>query len=255
MTEMLTNILVEGTKLPNPSQINNQTRSQNKKNKKRKKFRHPKWHDLSCEDAYRKVAISARLLKNSPKNNLLGARLRQDIKDYKKLLKIRNKQFVENMFSELDSMENNNPRGYMELIRAMRDGSFDKSISDDTTGVSPSKWYNHFSKLLAKKVHNDDHLEQYIFDNIDTNTNELNYPFSMEELSKGLKDLKNNKASSFDRISNEMLKTGGKILKSAFLRLFNSIQSCSFYPTLWKKDILHPIHKSDEKMIRIIFVE
>ena len=151
------------------------------------------------------------------------------------------------MFSELDSMENSNPRGYMELIRAMRDGSFDKSISDNTTGVSPSKWYDHFSKLLAKNVQYDDNLEQYIFDNIDTNINELNHPFSLEELSKGLKDLKNNKASSFDRISNEMLKTGGKILKSGFLRLFNSIQRCSFYPTLWKKDIFHPIYKSDEK--------
>ena len=38
---------------------------------------------------------------------------------------------------ELDSMQNNNPRGYMELIRAMRDGSFDKSAQDDTLGVKP----------------------------------------------------------------------------------------------------------------------
>ena len=51
----------------------------------------------------------------------------------------------------------------------------------------------------------------------------------------------------FDRVSNEMLKTGGRILKNVFLKLFNSIRTSSFYPTLWKKDILHPIHKSDEK--------
>jgi potassium voltage-gated channel Eag-related subfamily H protein 8 len=44
-----------------------------------------------------------------------------------------------------------------------------------------------------------------------------------------------------------MLNSGGKILKNVFLELFNSIRSSSFYPTLWKKDILHPIHKSDEK--------
>ena len=79
------------------------------------------------------------------------------------------------------------------------------------------------------------------------NINELNDPFTMEELSIGLKGLKNNKASSFDKISNEMLKTSGKIHKKAFLKLFNSIKISSFYPSLWKKDILHPIHKSDEK--------
>ena len=88
------------------------------------------------------------------------------------------------MFVELDSMENKNPRGYMELIRAMRDGSFDKSMPDDTAGVRPSKWHDHFSNLLARKVQSQDHLEQYILDNIETNINELNDPFSLEELSK-----------------------------------------------------------------------
>ena len=151
------------------------------------------------------------------------------------------------MFSELDSMENNNPRGYMDLIRTMRDGSFDKATSDDTSGVTPLKWHAHFSNLLAKNVKKDENIEQYICDNIDLSINELNEPFTMDELSIGLKGLKNNKACSFDKISNEMLKTSGKIHKNAFLKLFNSIQISSFYPTLWKKDILHPIHKSDEK--------
>ena len=38
-----------------------------------------------------------------------------------------------------------------------------------------------------------------------------------------------------------------KFTKKAFLKLFNAIQASSFYPSHWKKDILHPIHKSDEK--------
>ena len=135
----------------------------------------------------------------------------------------------------------------MDLVKAMRDGTFDKQTTDDTSGVSPSKWYSHFSNLLAKEVDNDNYLKQYISDNIDLNLNELNNPFTMEELTNGLKGLKNNKSSSFDRISNEILKTGGKVLKDTFLKLFNNIQRASLYPTLWKKDILHPIHKSDEK--------
>ena len=65
----------------------------------------------------------------------------------------------------------------------------------------------------------------------------------MEELQIALKDLKNNKTSSFDKITNEILKISGKIYKDAFLHLFKT----AFYPNLWKKDILSPIHKSDEK--------
>ena len=111
---------------------------------------------------------------------------------------LRNKQFVENMFHELDSMEQNNPRGYMELVRTMRDGSFDKSTSDDTSSVSPSSWHYHFSNLLAKKIDSNDYIEKFIIDNINLNKNKLNEPFSLEKVSVCLKGLKNNKASSFD---------------------------------------------------------
>ena len=44
-----------------------------------------------------------------------------------------------------------------------------------------------------------------------------------------------------------MLKISGKIYKKSFLHLFNSICKSSFYPDCWKKDILNPIHKSNEK--------
>ena len=143
--------------------------------------------------------------------------------EYNKLVKLKNKQFVENMFAELDSMQNNDPRGYMDLVKSMRDGSFDRAISDDTSGVSPSTWHSHFSNLLAKKI---DPVKSDVLEE-----NELNEPFTHLELLVGLKDLKNNKASSFDKVSNEMLKTSGRILQGVFLKLFNAIRSSSFYPT------------------------
>ena len=115
------------------------------------------------------------------------------------------------MFVELDSMQHDNPRGYMDLIRSMRDGNFDKSVSDDTSSISPSSWHSHFSNLLAKKVDTNfqKNLNDLIDENVDKLENELNEPFSAMELTSALKDLKNNKASSFDGISNEMLKTVG----------------------------------------------
>ena len=54
------------------------------------------------------------------------------------------------MFLELDSMENSNPRGYMELIRAMGDGSLDKAMSDDTSEIKQSKWNTHFQLYWQK---------------------------------------------------------------------------------------------------------
>ena len=153
------------------------------------------------------------------------------------------------MFVELDSMEHNNPRGYMDLIRSMRDGRFDKLVPDDTSSISPSAWHTHFTNLLSKKVYTDfqNNLKDLIKDDVDSLENELCEPISASELSSALKDLKNNKASSFDGFSDEMLKSCGNIVKDAFLHLFNAIRVTSLYPSLWKKDILHPIHKSDEE--------
>ena len=162
LTETLTKLLVEGATLAKKSKAIKINRIQKYKTAKKQRIQYPKWHDLSCEEAQRKVSASAKLLKNNPKDQSLRAKLRHDLKDYNKLVKLRNKQFVENMFLELDSMENNNPRGYMDLVKAMRDGTFDKQTTDDTSGVSPSKWHAHFSNLLAKEVDNDNYLQQYI---------------------------------------------------------------------------------------------
>ena len=90
-------------------------------------------------------------------------------------------------------------------------------------------------------------LDEMISQNANQYKTELDNPISVDELDLALKDLKNNKASSFDRITNEILKTCGKIYKNAFLHLFNLIGRVCLYPTMWKRDILHPIHKSNEK--------
>ena len=247
----LTDLLVEGTLQADWSikhdKQNNKFRTNKGRNKRR--ISHPKWHDLSCSDLHRKVATTARCLKGDPKNPFIRGKLIKETKEYNKLVKMKNKQFVENMFSELDSMQNNNPRGYMELIRSMRNGSFDKSTPDDTSSIPPSIWHSHFSALLAKNIDpiKKDQFRNLIDSEIDVINNELNEPFSGAEFDSALNDLKNNKASSFDKINNEMLKVSGKIVKNVFLHLFNSIRLTTLYPTLWKKDILHAIHKSNEK--------
>ena len=64
----------------------------------------PKWHDLSCCEAHRKVCTTAWLLKNDQNNTYLRAKLRTFTNEYNKLVKSKQKQFVNSMLSELDSM-------------------------------------------------------------------------------------------------------------------------------------------------------
>ena len=118
--------------------------------KKRRKY--PRWHDKSCADAHRDVVLTAKLLKGDPKNSYLKGKLITETKSYNRLVKNKQKEFVDKMFSNLDSIKRNDPKSYMDLIKSMRDGNFDREVSDDTSDISPKEWFNHFSKLLAKNV-------------------------------------------------------------------------------------------------------
>ena len=80
--------------------------------------------------------------------------------------------------------------------------------------ISPEEGFSHFSELLSKNVESqlNDDLECFIKEHLDETTPSINLPFSKADLIAGLKQLKNNKASSFEQISKEMLKTWGLIL-------------------------------------------
>ena len=69
----------------------------------------------------------------------------------------------------------------------------------------------------------------------------LNSPFTLNELNAALGDLKSGKASSFDHISNEMLRGLSVNMRSLLLKLFNLCLETGVY--LWRKSLITPIHK------------
>ena len=209
--------------------------------------RRPKWHDLSCEEARRNMRLTSRLLKQQPANPFLKGRLMLECKVYKKLRKRKHKEYVESMFVQLDQIHNSNPKGYMDLVKSLRDGTFDKKVADTTSHVSPHKWREHFQGLLGPEVSQapgDEDMASYIQQNCDQAKTELDHPFSRSELIAAISALKNNKATSFDRITNEMLKASKLIILNQLLSLFNIILSSTIYPSAWRQNILTPLHKS-----------
>ena len=207
----------------------------------------PKWHDSACEEARRSLRLTSRLLKQQPANPYLKGKLFLESKAYKKLRKSKHKEYVDNMFRQLDQIQSSNPKGYMDLVKSLRDGTFDKKVADTTSHVSPVKWREHFQSLLGPPVPQapaEDDMLSYIQLNCEKARSELDLPFSRSELITAISALKNNKATSFDRITNEMLKIGKLVLVNQLLSIFNCILSSAVYPTAWKQNILTPLHKS-----------
>ena len=155
-TDFLSEFLVNSAKLANCPEFRikfNQNKKGEQPNwkykrKKHKKVRMPKWHDETCNTLLKKIKQSAFLLKKYPNNSYLRGCIQNESKKYKKLIKSKHKQFLNGLFENLDQLHGANPRGYMELVKSMRDGSFDKNVENDSNYISHEGWWSHFSALL-----------------------------------------------------------------------------------------------------------
>ena len=153
------------------------------------------------------------------------------------------------MFVELDEMHKSNPKGYMDLVKSLRDSSFDKKVAETTSHVSPECWKQHFQELLGPVVEQSPSQEElitFVKENCDSAKSSLDQPISRCKILGAISSLKNNKAISFDKVSNEMLKCSKLINANQLTSLFNSILSSSIYPSSWNTSILTPLHKSGE---------
>ena len=74
---------------------------------------------------------------------------------------------------------------------------------------------------------------------------ELNRDFTLQEVKDATKKLKNNKSTSADLISNEMLKNSNDQLQRLLVKLFNSCLQNGTYP--WNGSITTPLHKKGDR--------
>ena len=87
----------------------------------------------------------------------------------------------------------------------------------------------------------------FVAENIDNFESHLSNPITAPEFLDSVSSLSNNKAASFDQITNEILKSAKLIIAGPTHKLFNAILENSIYPSQWKMDILSPIHKAGDK--------
>ena len=109
----------------------------------------PKWFHSSLEVIQSQLRVTSRLLSLHPNNPYLKGKLFTESKDYKRLRQQKKRQYVESMFVELEAMHKSNPKGYMDLVQSLRDGTFDKRVAETTSHASPDNWRNNFSRVIG----------------------------------------------------------------------------------------------------------
>ena len=138
----------------------------------------------------------------------------------------------------------------MEIVKNIRDGNVDKNKNQDSDSISPTGWRDHFSDLLGTNVKKTDQhksQEEFIKNNLEYHNKIFEQPLSKSEILRAINSFKNNKSTSFDLVSNEMLKSSLPILLDPIYVLFTTMVENSLYASAWKLDILSPVHKKGLK--------
>jgi hypothetical protein len=201
------------------------------------------WYDMECGVSKRNVRRLLnkyrRTLSNPDREAFCIAR-----REYKRLLKRKEKQFNDTLINQLISSVNNQKDFWNTVHRI----SFKRKQPANNIGVD--MWFQHFKELLERNVDNDGTLIHVSDVSVDDNyvDNDLNRPISKEEVLLALRKLKQRKAAGPDGIIGEILKNAcNSVLVLEFLvKMFNALFDSGVYPDCWTESIVLPLFKKGD---------
>ena len=210
----------------------------NKKKKKESKA----WYTKECKSLrnvlrYRSKELSKDPFNRKKRDDFVKARTL-----YKKTCQKAGKTYRTLLTKQLFDIGMTNPKMFWNLIEKMN--NWGKTKTDDTDGITPKRWVEHFSNLLNSPKNREPGLDPLALATFEP---VLDYMINKDEMQEALEDLKKGKSPGFDQVLLEYLidlfETHGKLL----LKLMNRIFSEHIYPTSWTINFLKPIFKKGDK--------
>ena len=157
--------------------------------------------------------------------------LRQTGKDYKNEINKAVRKYKQQVIHKIRNLKSENPRDYWNIINK-------KNNSKTNAKVSLELFKEHFENLNYS--HDNQNVHTLEFNDSDPLIND---PFTIEEVTKLIAKLKNNKSPGTDQILNEFLKKSPRQITTMLTKLFNVILSSGIVPQQWSIGVIKPIYK------------
>ena len=218
--------------------------TRNNHTKKKVKTQKPKWYDFSLVNLRKELYDRSKLFTRYPKDPFVRGSFFSFLKFFRKSRNEKRQSFRANLINQLDSLRDDDPSKYWSLLDSL--SSSEKK--SNTSMISPAEWFEYFRNINALSSAGSLDIKEKLREIENEKIfSELDYKISEKEISDAICSLKNGKASGFDSILNEMLKTGHSFLLCSLHKLFNTVLSSGKFPTEWAKGIIVPIFKSGSK--------
>ena len=143
-------------------------------------------------------------------------------------------------------MRDENPSQCWALLKELSNTDIQKCTSDLPT----DDWFTYFKNLNKKRItvnSDNNHVEELYELEKEKIFTEIDNLISKLEIEKCISSLKNWKASGFDSISNEMLKSSQLYLISSIPKVVNTVLSTGTFPKIWAKGCIVHIFKNGSR--------
>jgi len=185
----------------------------------------------------------ARQISADPNNGDLIQYYYKCRKEYKALVRKKNRTYKAKTLGTLLDMEHKNPKAFWSVIDRFRNcGNAGK---EQANNIDPDIWRDHFKGLLSPATNPVSSMQQQGTSS-QNYSRELDKPITMREIFKAIKTLKNNTSCGSDGIKNEMIKgcTCNSNMINCICKLFNMILTTGKFPTSWRDSTIIPIFKN-----------
>ena len=217
-----------------------------KPSKRKMKKVNKKWYDKDCITILKELKSIKNSFNRNIANNELRIRYYKKFKEYKKLIKYKRKKYRENLTEMLDRTMEADPQAAWKIINELKNESLPK---DKAEKINRTQWFSHFKDLLNSNEYQiDNERQNQIRDELlefekTEQLGNLDYDITEQELFNACKNLKNNKASAYDLIKNEMIKSALPSICKIVVKIFNVLLKSGQFPDSWTEGIIIPIHK------------
>ena len=190
------------------------------------------WFGPECKRA-RKSFHSAKYYYLKRKTETNKSILHEKSKAYKKVLNKHLRKFKSSKVKKLRSLKTKNPKEYWKILNPQNKGTTDNCNLHDFF-----KYFKNFN-FQDSESHNEQSFEQ-----TETINQEINGKITEDEIVNAVKNLKNNKASGYDQVLNEHIKSTMPIMLNIYEKLFNLILDTGCFPSSWTTGIIKPVYKN-----------
>ena len=155
--------------------------AQRQKNKKKKKPE-KKWYDNTCFELSKRLKLTTKLLSDDPTNPFLRGSFCKTRKLYKKLLKLKKREWTDNMIKKLEELESKDPKEYWKLVNELREKKQDESF------FHADAFTDFYQKLFSLSNHSDTEIEEHVAISLENlpGSNEPDFTLGEKNLSNHL---------------------------------------------------------------------